>query len=101
MRSTKTFPEIAARVRAVRLAFSDDTATAWAARHGFERRQYSAWETGANRIPVDHAETLARLYGLTLDWIYLGRADGLAASTLQRLSDTRPNRWTRSSSDRS
>jgi hypothetical protein len=51
---------------------------AWAARHGFNDTQLSNWETGARRIPVDHAEALADRYGVTLDWIYRGRLDGLS-----------------------
>lgn len=72
------YMEIGARLRAVRTGFTDLTQAEFAKRHGFQKTQYNAWETGQNRITVDCAERLAASYGLTLDWIYLGRRDGLA-----------------------
>jgi len=47
-------------------------------RHGFNRTQFNNWEKGARRIPLEHAETLCERYGLTLDFIYRGRLDGLS-----------------------
>jgi len=74
----KTYPEIGQRLRALRTGLSDLNASDWADRHGFNRSQYYMWERGARRIPVEAAEKLADLYGLSLDWIYRGRRDGLS-----------------------
>lgn len=50
----------------------------WAQRNGFNPTQYHNWESGLRRIPVDQAERLCDTYGLTLDWVYRGRRDGLS-----------------------
>lgn len=75
------YAAIAARLRRLREIMAPDASqTEWAALHGFERTQLNNWETGVRRISVDAAERLCARYGLTLDWIYRGREDGLPAS---------------------
>lgn len=69
---------IGKRLAAIRQAFSDLNQKQWAERHGFQLSQWNNWELGARRIPVESAEKLCGLYGLTLDFIYLGRRDGLS-----------------------
>lgn len=54
------------------------TQRAWAERHGFNPTQYNNWERGVRRIPLEASEKLCKLYGVTLDFIYLGRRDGLS-----------------------
>lgn len=76
---------IGERLEAVRLAFSDLNQRDWALKHGFQVSQYNNWETGARRINVDDAEKLCATYGLTLDFIYRGKRDGLADTALKRL----------------
>lgn len=72
------FPEIAARLISLRKGLSDLSQKGWAEKHGFNQTQYNNWEKGTRRIPVDEAEKLCHLYGLTLDFIYRGRLDGLS-----------------------
>jgi len=72
------FPEIAARLMALRKRTSDLDQKQWAEKHGFGITQYNNWEKGVRRIPVENAEKLCAVYGLTLDFIYRGRRDGLA-----------------------
>lgn len=74
------FAEIGSRLAAIRQAFSDNSQKAWAEKHTFNQTQYNNWEKGTRRIPVESAEKLCGLYGLTLDFIYRGRRDGLAES---------------------
>lgn len=69
---------IGLRLRSIREGFSDLTQTAWAAKHGFNVTQWNNWEKGARRIPVEAAEVLCDRYGLTLDFVYRGRLDGLS-----------------------
>ena len=69
---------IGERLKAVRLAFSGLPQNQWAEKHNFNLTQWNNWEKGARRIPVECAERLRYLYGLTLDCIYLGRRDGLS-----------------------
>ncbi len=79
------FWEIGARLAAIRQAFSDLSQKAWAEKHNFNQTQYNNWEKGARRIPVENAERLCSLYGLTLDFIYRGRRDGLSESAAKVL----------------
>jgi transcriptional regulator with XRE-family HTH domain len=41
------------------------------------RTRWVNWEVGTGRIPVDAAAQLVQIYGVTLDWIYLGREAGM------------------------
>lgn len=73
------YAHIGARLRNLRDAYQPDISQkAWAEKHGFNATQYNNWEKGNRRIPVDFAETLCDTYGLTLDFIYRGRRDGLS-----------------------
>ena len=78
MEDRKTYPEIADRLRRIREGFGGETRRAWAARQKFNETQYNNWEAGIRRIPVEAAERLCERYGLTLDFIYRGRMDGLS-----------------------
>jgi len=79
------YAEIGARMRKVRLAFSELNQKDWAARHNFTHSRYNNWEIGLRRISVDEAIKLSDLYGLDLDYIYRGKLDGLSDSVLKRL----------------
>lgn len=70
--------EIGDRLRRVREGFSELNQKEWSDAHSFGQTQYHGWEKGSRRIPVDEAEKLCNRYGLTLDWIYRGRVDGLS-----------------------
>lgn len=71
------YEEIGLRLARVRTGFSDLNQRDWAKKHDFNGSQYNNWEKGVRRIPVDSAERLADAYGLSLDWIYRGKLDGL------------------------
>lgn len=71
------YPEIGRRLEAIRLALSKMSQAEWAEKHGFNKTQYNNWAKGTRRIPVESAERLVETYGLTLDFIYRGRRDGL------------------------
>lgn len=72
------YEQIGDRLRSVRLGFSDMNQRDWAEKNGFNTTQYNNWERGVRRIPVDEAEKLCQDYGLTLDFIYLGKRSGLS-----------------------
>ena len=78
MTDAATYPDIGHRLEAIRKGFSDLNQTEWARRHTFAITQYNNWEKGARRIPVEAAERLCETYGVTLDFIYRGRRDGLS-----------------------
>lgn len=72
------YAEIGFRLRGIREGFSGLAQREWAEKHGFGVTQWNNWEKGVRRIPVENAERLCELYGLTLDFVYRGRRDGLA-----------------------
>lgn len=91
MSERKTYPDIAERLGTLRAGFSEDNRSVWAGRHGFNVSQYINWENGTRRIPLEAAEKLVQRYGVTLDWIYLGRWDGLSDSARKTLSSASQN----------
>lgn len=78
--TTAPFIDVGERLARLRASQSDLSQKAWAEKHGFNGTQYNNWETGKRRIPVDAAEKLCDAYGLTLDFVYRGRRDGLPES---------------------
>lgn len=74
------FPQIGARLKAIREAFSTLDQKAWAQKHNFGVSQYNNWEKGVRRIPVDDAQRLCDLYSLSLDFVYRGKRDRLPES---------------------
>lgn len=79
MTSETIYAPIGARLKRLRESLAPDASQkAWAERHGFNPTQYNNWEKGTRRIPVDSAERLCDTYGLTLDFVYRGRRDGLS-----------------------
>ena len=84
--ANKSYPDIADRLVAIRKAFaSDANQKEWAAKHGFNATQVNNWEKGLRRIPVESAERLCETYGVTLDFIYRGRRDGLSETASKAL----------------
>jgi len=73
------------RLAAMRKAFSSLTQKEWAEKNGFGPTQYNNWETGVRRISVDAAEVLVDRYGVTLDYIFRGRVDGLSEKAAKAL----------------
>lgn len=79
------YADIGRRLEAIREGYSDLSQKAWAQKHGFNPTQYNNWAKGSRRIPVDAAEKLCNLYGLTLDAIYRGRLDGVSEKSRKML----------------
>lgn len=67
------------------MAFGGETQKVWCEKNGIRQTAWNNWELGNRRISVEEAEKLCQRYGLTLDWIYLGRRDGLSASAAKVL----------------
>jgi transcriptional regulator with XRE-family HTH domain len=60
---------------------------------GASNGTYSKWETGEIKLPVEYAvKLMAKLPGLTLDWIYLGGFDRLRDKEAARLLAEAPDR---------
>lgn len=62
---------------------------------GFAANAYSQYESGTRRPNLDDMMRLALAYGVTLDFIYLGKIDGIAhdmARRIQPLMRSEPER---------
>lgn len=70
--------DVATRLAAIRTGFTVLNQKEFALKHGFNVTQWNNWESGTRRIPVESAEKLCQLYGVTLDFVYMGRRDGLS-----------------------
>lgn len=78
------FQDIADRIRWHR-SLEGMTQAEYARAAGFKRSQLSNWESGQQRISIDAARTLRRIYGLSLDFIYEGIDDALPMTLRQQL----------------
>ena len=78
--SDRQFSEIGERLALVRARFGGHDQKTFASRNGFNPTQWNNWELGVRRIPVDDAMKLVTIYGLSLDFIYMGRRDALSES---------------------
>lgn len=90
MPETAIYLDVGRRLEALRKGFSSLNKYDWAAHNNFDRSQYYSCEQGKRRIPVEQAERLADVYGLTLDWIYRGKVDGLSENVRNVVSSQRP-----------
>lgn len=71
-----SLPDIAARLRWLRLSYGM-TQTDFARSIGAQPNQYNNWERGKSRLSLDGALAIRRVYSVSLDFLYLGRADTL------------------------
>lgn len=78
MSDATPYRQIGARLAMIRTHFSDLNQGEWAQKHNFGTTQYNNWENGVRRIPLEKAERLCELYGITLDFLYRGKVDGLS-----------------------
>jgi hypothetical protein len=73
--------DIGMRLAQIRQHYSDLKQAPWAEKNGWGVTQWNNWEKGVRRISVDEAERLVDTYdGVTLDFIYRGKRDGLSES---------------------
>jgi hypothetical protein len=81
------FTEESQRLILLREALGFKKATAFAAHVNLDYKRYHNFERD-NPIPRDAALTLVRaIPGLTTDWLYLGREEGLSFSLLSKLRE--------------
>lgn len=78
---------VAKRLRLLRIAEGGDNSTVWSRRVGMTLPQLSNYENGV-MLSRDAAIRLAtRVPGLTTDWLWLGREEGLSVDLRRRLQD--------------
>ena len=78
---------IGRRIRAFRESLNL-SAKDFAKTNGFSPSQLANWEYGHRRISVDASMRLVDRYGLTLDYIYMGRLSSLPHSLAISLSES-------------
>ena len=54
-------------------------------RVGATMNRWNNWEVGVGRIPVPEATKLVQAYGVTLDWIYLGKEAGMPFELMMKI----------------
>ena len=80
------YSEIGSRIAQLR-NFIGENRPAFAKANNFSASQLANWEYGLRRISPDAAIRLVERYGVTLDWIYLGRASALPHNLATALAD--------------
>ena len=83
---TAPYSAIGERVDLVRLRFTDMSQVEWSAYLGVSTGRYNNWKAGRRRITLDTAQKLCADYGLSLDYIYMGKLDGLSINARNMLS---------------
>jgi len=83
----KPYLEIGKRLRAIR-GLTDLTAKDFAEACGFNETQYSNWENGYRRPLPEAAAVLVDKFGVTMDFIYLGRDTALPYNLRTALSSS-------------
>lgn len=79
--------EMARRLRQLRFAFDGDNASAFARRIGVSVPRWSNVENGVH-LGIDLANILLRkVPGLSLDWLYHGKREGLSYGILRMLDE--------------
>lgn len=82
----KTYPEIGGRIRVFRELLGMSSKE-FAMEMGYNYTQYVNWEKGTRRITIESAAKLEERYGLSLDFIFLGKLHALPHSLANSLSE--------------
>lgn len=77
------------RLELTRLALDRGNATAFAKTLGVSPQSWSNYVTGDNRIGLDTALRMVKLYSVTLDWIFRGNTYGMPGEMLDRIAKAR------------
>lgn len=77
---------VAGRLKLVREAFASSV-EAIAFTMKITPETYRLYESGYARLPLDVAQLLAQDYGLTLDYIFLGRRDALPPHSSEKIEE--------------
>lgn len=86
IKGDKTYPEVGTRMRVFR-EHLEMSIKEFTEEMGYNYTQYINWETGTRRITIESAAKLEERYGLSLDFIFLGKLNALPHSLAKDLSD--------------
>ncbi len=90
--------EIGMRLRAIR-RLTGLSAKDFAAECGFGETQYANWESGYRRPLPENAAVLVDKFGVTMDFIYLGRDTALPYNLRVALSSRPSDKYSNKSRD--
>lgn len=85
MSEASSADNVAIRLRWVRNHFGLSQ-TQFAASVDAKIKQYNHWEKGRQRLSLDGALRINAVYGISLDFLFLGRSDALPISMLKNLA---------------
>lgn len=77
----------ALRMKAVRYMVAGDNQTLFAKKIGIEVKRWNNFERGSPVSKDVAIHLVQKVPGLTTDWLFLGREDGLTRARLQELHD--------------
>ncbi len=86
MSENNQYLHIGERVDLIRQRFTDMNQTDWANYLGVTTGRYNNWKNGRRRIPLDVTLKLCQDFGLSLDWIYIGRPEYLSETAFRVLT---------------
>jgi transcriptional regulator with XRE-family HTH domain len=81
----EAIPGQADRLKRLREAFGYPTAIGFAAYLGISNSVYGSYENGVPISWPNALKMIRKIPGLTLDWLYLGKPDGLPLELARRL----------------
>lgn len=86
--STKHFvPDLPMRLKALRHMVSGENQTTFAAKIGIEVKRWNNFERGSPLSKEIAILLVQNIPGLTLDWLFLGKEDGLTRTRQAELAD--------------
>ncbi len=78
---------LATRLKALRYMIAGDNQTTFAAQMGIEVKRWNNFERGSPLSKEIAFLLVQKIPGLTLDWLFLGREDGLTRTRQLELAD--------------
>ncbi len=86
--STKHFvPDLRMRLKALRYMIAGENQTLFAAKIGIEVKRWNNFERGSPLSKEIAILLVQKIPGLTLDWLFLGKEDGLTGTRQTELTD--------------
>ncbi len=80
-------PDLPLRLKALRFMIAGENQTSFAARIGIEVKRWNNFERGSPLSKEIAFLLVQKIPGLTLDWLFLGREDGLTRTRQLELAD--------------
>jgi len=84
--SERSVPEVARRMRALRMATAGDSQADFCRRVGIAQNTWNQYEKGRGRPNLETAALLRDKLGVTLDWVYLADSSGLPTRLVQEIA---------------